>query len=102
MNATSPCKKIIAVLVGFGTLAVTNSYAQEATFTTKSLKPETALKAAQAALDSCRKSGYQVAVAVVQLRLPQQPHNLAQMRFLYPGAQPRARYSTQQFGPHKS
>lgn len=65
MNATSPCKKIIAVLIGVSTLAVTNSYAQEATFATKSLKPETALKAALAALDSCRKSGYQVAVAVV-------------------------------------
>lgn len=39
--------------------------AQEATFSTKSLKPATALKAAQAALDSCRKSGYQTAIAVV-------------------------------------
>lgn len=39
--------------------------AQEATFTTKSLTPETALKAARAALESCRKSGFQVAVAVV-------------------------------------
>jgi len=38
--------------------------AQDATFSTKSLTPETALKAAQAALESCRKSGYQVAVAV--------------------------------------
>lgn len=38
--------------------------AQDATFTTKSLTPESALKAARAALESCRKSGYQVAVAV--------------------------------------
>jgi uncharacterized protein GlcG (DUF336 family) len=39
--------------------------AQEATFNTRSLTPETALKAARAALESCRKSGFQVAVAVV-------------------------------------
>jgi uncharacterized protein GlcG (DUF336 family) len=41
------------------------AYAEDATFTTKSLKPEVALKVAQAALESCRKSGFQVAVAVV-------------------------------------
>jgi uncharacterized protein GlcG (DUF336 family) len=35
------------------------------TFQTKSLTPETALAAAQAALASCRAKGYQVAVAVV-------------------------------------
>lgn len=39
--------------------------AQEATFITKSLTPESALTAAQAALAECRKNGYQVAVAVV-------------------------------------
>ena len=39
--------------------------AQSATFTVKQLTPETALKAAQATLKSCRDSGYQVAVAVV-------------------------------------
>jgi uncharacterized protein GlcG (DUF336 family) len=42
-----------------------NAYAQTATFTTKSLTPETALKAAQAALAKCRADGFQVAVAVV-------------------------------------
>ena len=36
-----------------------------ATFTVRSMTPETALKAAQAALDKCRAEGYQVAVAVV-------------------------------------
>jgi uncharacterized protein GlcG (DUF336 family) len=41
------------------------SFAQEAVFQTKSLTPETALAAAKAALESCRKRGYQVAVAVV-------------------------------------
>jgi len=39
--------------------------AQNATFQTRSLTPETALKAASAALEHCRKLGYQVAVAVV-------------------------------------
>ncbi len=65
MNATSPNKNWIAALVCLGTFFIASSHAQEATFSTKSLKPETALKAAQAALESCRKSGYQVAVAVV-------------------------------------
>lgn len=41
------------------------SWAQEAVFSTKSLTPEAALTAAKAALESCRKSGFQVGVAVV-------------------------------------
>lgn len=41
-----------------------HSLAQEAVFQTKTLTPEAALKAAQAALESCRKQGYQVAVAI--------------------------------------
>ncbi|MFT5933395.1 MAG: hypothetical protein ACI83N_001550 [Hydrogenophaga sp.] len=36
-----------------------------ATFQTRSLTPETALKAAQAALASCRNQGFQIGVAVV-------------------------------------
>jgi len=39
--------------------------AQPATFDTRSLTPETALVAARAALEQCRKNGYQAAVAVV-------------------------------------
>src|SRR5439155_10554358 len=39
--------------------------AADATFTVKVLTPETALKAAQAALKKCRDSGYQATVAVV-------------------------------------
>jgi len=39
--------------------------AQEGTFQTRSLTPETALTAARAALEACRKQGFQVAVAVV-------------------------------------
>ena len=41
------------------------SGAHGATFTVRNLTPETALKAAQAALAKCRTQGYQVAVAVV-------------------------------------
>ncbi len=46
-------------------LAAVASTAQGATFTVRQLTPETALKAAQAALAKCRATGYQVAVAVV-------------------------------------
>lgn len=46
-------------------IATSTATAAEATYTVKHLTPETALKAAQAALDSCRKAGHQVGVAVV-------------------------------------
>lgn len=46
-------------------LSTSPAQAQEATFSVKILTPETALKAAQAALKKCRDEGYQVAVAVV-------------------------------------
>jgi len=46
-------------------LACGGAAAQEATYNIRALAPETALKAAQAAMKSCRDSGYQVAVAVV-------------------------------------
>ena len=52
---------ILAVLCILPAVALS----QSGTFTTRSLTPETALKAAQAALDKCRADGYQVAVAVV-------------------------------------
>ena len=39
--------------------------AQDATFATRALTPESALKVAQAALKKCRDDGFQVAVAVV-------------------------------------
>lgn len=46
--------------------------AQEAVFQIKSLTPETALIAAQAAMQSCRKQGFQVTVVVVdKAGLPQ-------------------------------
>lgn len=46
-------------------LASGTAFAQDATYNIRTLTPETALKAAQAALKSCRDGGYQVAVAVV-------------------------------------
>jgi len=54
--------KIAALLLVASTAAFG---AEEATFSLKQLTPETALKAAQAALAKCHDSGYQVAVAVV-------------------------------------
>jgi uncharacterized protein GlcG (DUF336 family) len=46
-------------------LCASPALAAEATFTVKILTPETALKAAQAALKRCRDSGFQATVAVV-------------------------------------
>ncbi len=56
-------KSLVAAVVAVGTLGA--ALAQEGVFQTRSLTPETALVAAKAALESCRKQGYQVAVAVV-------------------------------------
>lgn len=41
------------------------SQAQDATYSVRMMTPEAAQKAAKAALEACRKAGYQVAVAVV-------------------------------------
>lgn len=46
-------------------LAASAAMAQSATHSVRVLTPEAALKATQAALQSCRAGGYQVAVAVV-------------------------------------
>lgn len=46
-------------------LAAPAAFAQSGTFSVKHLTPETAFKAAQAALADCRRKGYQVTVAVV-------------------------------------
>ena len=46
-------------------LAVSSSALAQATYTVRVMTPETALKAAQAALNSCRDRGFQVTVAVV-------------------------------------
>ncbi len=45
-------------------LACSTAFAADATFSSATLTPEAALQAAQAALTSCRDTGYQVAVAV--------------------------------------
>ena len=44
---------------------VSSAHAQDATYAVRLLTPETALKAAQAALKSCRDRGFQATVAVV-------------------------------------
>jgi uncharacterized protein GlcG (DUF336 family) len=55
-------KRIALTLIAFGLAG--SALAQDAVFQTKTLTPEAALKAAQAALESCRKQGFQAAVAV--------------------------------------
>lgn len=52
-------------LVAIGLVLCSLAQAQDAVFQTRSLTPETALSAARAALESCRKKGYQVTVAVL-------------------------------------
>jgi uncharacterized protein GlcG (DUF336 family) len=54
-------RSVLAVLLVSGSVLA----AETATFTMKALTPETATKAAQAALAKCRADGFQVAVAVV-------------------------------------
>ena len=56
--------KFFAPVIASLTLVALSATAQVGTFQLKSLTPETALKAAQAALDACHKQGFQVAVAV--------------------------------------
>ena len=56
---------LVAALSATAALATGYARAQDATYTVKLMTPETALKAAQAALKKCRDDGYQVAVAVV-------------------------------------
>ncbi|MBI3042235.1 MAG: heme-binding protein [Betaproteobacteria bacterium] len=46
-------------------LAAGSAFGQDAAYAVKMMTPETALKAAQAALRKCRDDGYQVTVAVV-------------------------------------
>jgi uncharacterized protein GlcG (DUF336 family) len=57
------CIEIAAMGLALG--AASAAMAQDATFNLRVLTPETALKAAQAALARCRANGFQVAVAVV-------------------------------------
>lgn len=57
-------KMLLAALLACASL-VPAAHAAEGTFTQAMLTPEVALKAAQAALDACRKNGWQAAVSVV-------------------------------------
>jgi len=52
------------LIVALAIAGAGGALAAEATYSVKLLTPETALKAAQAALARCRASGYQVTVAV--------------------------------------
>ena len=58
------CALTLAVTM-IGAPMYAQAQAPAATYTVKLLAPETALKAAQAALAHCRQAGHQVAVAVV-------------------------------------
>jgi uncharacterized protein GlcG (DUF336 family) len=55
----------VRLVILLATLALASGASAQATYNLRVLTPETALKAAQAALAKCRDSGYQVAVAVV-------------------------------------
>ena len=58
-------KKLTCLLIWMLFAPAALAQDESATFTTPSLTPDTALAAARGALRSCRESGYQVAVAVV-------------------------------------
>lgn len=58
-----PSARLLLLALTMG-LSVSASGKEEATFTSPSLTPETALKAAQAALQACQKAGFNTAVAV--------------------------------------
>lgn len=55
----------LALAAFVATFATGAGAAESATFSSKALTPESALKAATAALAKCRADGYQVAVAIV-------------------------------------
>lgn len=58
-------RPILAALALAAAFASPSAHAQEATYSVPYLTPETALKAAQGALKSCRDAGFQIAVVVV-------------------------------------
>lgn len=58
-----PLARLLLLTLAMG-LSVSASGKDPATFTSPSLTPETALKAAQAALQACQKAGFNAAVAV--------------------------------------
>ena len=58
-------KSYVIAAVALALASGTAVAAESATFALKALTPETAMKAAQAAMAKCRADGYQVAVAIV-------------------------------------
>lgn len=62
MKHRAPLRLLAVVLAGASLAGPALS--QQATYAVRSITPDAALKAARAALASCQKSGYQVAVAV--------------------------------------
>jgi len=61
MQQPTPRLLLLALAMG---LSVSAWGKEEATFSSANLTPDTALKAAQAALKTCRDAGFNVAVAV--------------------------------------
>ena len=58
--------RLSSILVAAALTAAAGAHAQDrGTFAVRHLLPETAMKATRAALEDCRKRGYQVSVAVV-------------------------------------
>ncbi|HWV95848.1 MAG TPA: heme-binding protein, partial [Xanthobacteraceae bacterium] len=66
-------KATAALVAALTALAISSARADDAAMVTyKSLTPEMALQAAQAAMKTCRDNGYQISVAVVdRFGLPQ-------------------------------
>ncbi len=58
-------KPILRLQIALASIFIAGSAQAQSTFTVKQLTLESAQKAANAAISSCRKAGYQVAVAVV-------------------------------------
>jgi uncharacterized protein GlcG (DUF336 family) len=76
---TSKFTALCCLLISMGTAP---ALAEDATFDITLMTPETAMKVAKVALDSCRSKGYQVAVVVVdRMGVPQ-----AMVRDRYAGA----------------
>ena len=65
MQATpNPFRYLTALGLMLITFAQNEAAAQQATFESRSITPDAALKAARAALETCRKNGHQAAVSV--------------------------------------
>ena len=64
LNVRAASVALVAALA-LTLMAAPKALAQDALVSFKVLSPETAMKAAQAALDSCRAEGYQVSVVIV-------------------------------------